>query len=361
MMNRRYNQASHAVTFAEPCQEERSATAVRADPATILVAIPTLNEAAHIAATLSALMTDAPRMAGVQIVVADGGSTDATCSIVQQIAARHGNIRLIHNPERLQAAAVNRVVSDCATSRHQILVRVDAHAHYPSGYVLAVADSLLAHDVAALATAMDSVGSSCFQRGAAWAMATRLGSGGSGHRGGTRSGYVDHGHHAGFRLDVWRQVGGYNTDFRANEDAELDHRITLAGGKIWLDAEIRLGYVMRPTLRKLALQYWRYGQGRGQTLTTHRLMPRLRQMIPPISVAVNLVALAMSPWWPGLLWLPGLYLALLSGTALHLAIRHASLCGLCAAPALLVMHQAWGAGFLTYLALNSRPADRRAS
>lgn len=324
---------------------------VKADPATVLVAVPTFNEAAHIGTTLTALLADAPMMAEVEIIVADGGSTDATCSIVEDFAKRHPNVRLIHNPDRLQAAAINLVVQNCSKTRHKILVRVDAHSIYSPGYVLDVADSLLAHDVAALATVMDSVGSSCFQRGAAWAMETKLGSGGSGHRGGTVSGYVDHGHHAGFRLDIWRRVGGYNTTFAANEDAELDHRIALAGGKIWLDANIRLGYVMRPNLRKLATQYWRYGKGRAQTIAQHRLRPRLRQMVPPAIAGVNLASLLLAPFVPLLLALPATYFLLLAITALRLALKHQSLCALWAGPALLAMHQAWGAGFLTFFAM----------
>lgn len=323
--------------------------AMEVDPAEILVAIPTLNEEAHIAATLDALLAGAPEMREVTIVVADGGSTDATRNIVEDHAARHPNVRLIDNPRRLQAAAVNRVVETCAAPRHAILVRVDAHAHYPPGYVLAVARSLRAHDVAALATVMDSVGDSCFQRGSAWAMETRIGSGGSGHRGGTRSGYVDHGHHAGFRLDVFRQTGGYDTGFVANEDAELDHRIALEGGRIWLDATIRLDYVMRSSLRGLARQYWRYGRGRAQTVLRHRMRPRLRQLAPPVIVALNLLALLAAPFFAALLVIPALYLLLLAGTTLDLLRRHRSACGLWAGPALLAMHHCWGAGFLLQL------------
>lgn len=320
------------------------------DPATVLVAIPALDEAAFIGATLDALMAGSERMTQVTIVVADGGSTDATRSIVEQRRARYPNIRLIDNPGRLQSAGVNRVVEQCATPRHRILVRVDAHSHYPPGYVLAVADSLLAHDTAALATVMDSVGDSCFQRGAAWAMETRLGSGGSGHRGGVTSGYVDHGHHAGFRLDIWRKVGGYDTGFAANEDAELDHRIGQAGGRIWLDANIRLGYVMRPTLRKLARQYWRYGKGRAQTILRHSMRPRLRQMIPPVVVLAHLTALPLAVIWPPALFVPLAYVLILCAVALSLALRHRSLCAIWAAPALLAMHHAWGAGFLWHMA-----------
>lgn len=320
------------------------------DPARILVAIPTLNEADHIAATLEALMTDRPDMAQVDIVVADGGSTDPTRTIVQRVAAHHPNIRLIDNPARLQSAAVNRVVETCAAPRHDILVRVDAHAHYPPGYVLDVAQSLRDRDAAALATVMDSGGESCFQRGTAWASDTKVGSGGSGHRGGRTSGWVDHGHHAGFDLKTFRKVGGYDTGFVANEDAELDHRIGLAGGRIWLNAEIRLGYVARDSLRALARQYWRYGVGRAQNVSKHRIRPRLRQMIPPLAVLGNGAALLLSPVLPWLLLIPLAYLAVLAATVLHLLMRHRSVCALWAGPALAAMHHAWGAGFLVQMA-----------
>ena len=325
-------------------------TARLADPAAVLVAVPVLNEAAHIARTLQDLIIGAPQMRQVRIIIADGGSSDATRDIVRAFSNRHANVRLIDNPDRLQSAAVNRVVADCAEPRHQILVRVDAHSRYPPGYVLAVADSLLERGTAALAPVMDSTGESCFQRGAAWAADTWLGSGGSRHRGGNRSGFVDHGHHAGFLLDTWRRVGGYDTRFVANEDAELDHRIALAGGRIWLDATIRPEYVLRSSAVGLGRQYWRYGRGRAQTIRKHRMRPRLRQLIPPVLVIVNLACLFLSPASPVVLTIPAVYLALLLAASFGLLAKHRSLCALWAGPALLVMHQSWGAGFLAQLA-----------
>ena len=149
-------------------------------------------------------------MAHVRVIVADGGSTDATRAIVGSLQAEFPNLELIDNPERLQSAALNRIVAQRARPEHRVLVRCDAHATYPPGYALRVAERLVARDAAALATSMDAVGSRCFQRAAAWVVDTPLGSGGAAHRGGRRSGYVDHGHHAGFRLDWFRRVGGYD-------------------------------------------------------------------------------------------------------------------------------------------------------
>ncbi|WGH78920.1 glycosyltransferase family 2 protein [Jannaschia ovalis] len=326
--------------------ELRAAPDTTVEPATILVAIPVLNEERFIARTLDMLLAGRKAMRDVQIVVSDGGSTDGTRRIVADYTRRHPNIALIDNPRRRQAAGVNRVVETCAVPAHRYLVRVDAHADYPPGYVLDVVASLIRHEADALATVMDSVGTTCFQRGAAWAVDTPLGSGGSAHRGGTRSGWVDHGHHAGFTLAIWRRAGGYDPDYAANQDAELDHRIRRSGGRIWLDGGIRMGYHMRPGLRSLAWQYWLYGRGRARTTFRHRALPKLRQLIPALAVLANLAAILLAPVLPVLLIIPAVYLAVLAATTLVLLARHRSPCALWAGPALLAMHMAWGAGFL---------------
>lgn len=92
--------------------ELRPGAAGSVEPAEILVAVPTLNEERHIAATLTGLLAGEGRQ--TKIVVADGGSTDATRAIVARLAAQHDNLWLIDNSERLQSAAINRVVAEMA-------------------------------------------------------------------------------------------------------------------------------------------------------------------------------------------------------------------------------------------------------
>ncbi|MEL6388276.1 MAG: glycosyltransferase family 2 protein, partial [Pseudomonadota bacterium] len=234
-----------------------------------------------------------------------------------------------------------------AADTARVLVRCDAHATYPVGYVRAVARELLARpEAASLVTPMDARGQGCFSSAAAWVVDTPLGSGGSAHRGGTRSGWVDHGHHAGFRLDWYNKIRGYDESFSHNEDAEFDHRLGLAGGQVWLDAGIRLDYRMRRGPRALARQYWNYGQGRARTVRKHRLRPRLRQLIPVVNLLAQALALLLAPLFPVTLLLPAAYLAVLALVSLVGAVRLGSVCGLWAGSALLIMHMAWGAGFL---------------
>ena len=318
----------------------------RIAPSCVLVVVPTLNEAAHIEACLASLIGDDPVMRDVSVVVADGGSTDRTREIVSGLTARWPNLALIDNPAKLQSAALNRAVAAAARPEHEILVRCDAHSDYPPGFVLDVANCLASKEAASVVVPMDARGEGSFQRALAWITDTKLGSGGSAHRGGQRSDWVDHGHHAGFDLAWFRRLGGYDETFSHNEDAEYDRRLAQAGGRIWLEAGLRIGIVPRATPAALWRQYWRYGRGRARTVLKHRMRPRLRQMIPVLHVLALVASLGLVFMHPLGLAYPLAYGALALGASLWAVLRMTSLCGLWAGVAVAIMHTAWGAGFL---------------
>ncbi len=315
-----------------------------------LILIPTLNEERYIAETLIQLIDGDPIASTCPVLVADGGSTDQTRQIVATLSQTHPNIRLIDNPGRTQAAAMNLLLSP-EFDGYDIFIRCDAHAAYPPRFVSNLVDRLSDVDAASLVIPMDAIADDgCFQKGVAWIADTKLGAGGSAHRGGTRSGYVDHGHHAAFRAQIFRQLGGYDTTFIANEDAEYDRRLTQRGERIWLESSIRIGYYPRASAKRLWRQYLNYGQGRAQTCLKHGMCPKLRQLIPVVHVVLLALSLLVLPFSPlGLLW-PGAYLLLLVMVSLSISVSKRSACGLAAGPALGIMHLSWGLGFLLRLA-----------
>ncbi|NDW01736.1 glycosyltransferase family 2 protein [Salipiger sp. PrR002] len=320
-------------------------------PEQILVVVPALNEARSIEACLHSLRASDPFMQGVQIVVADGGSSDETRAIVKELAEVDPHLSLIDNPMRIQSAAVNRAVQQVARPCHRVLVRCDAHAIYPPGYVRRIVEVIAARpQVASVVSVMDAVGDAPFQRASAWIVDTPLGSGGAAHRGGMRSGWVDHGHHAGFVLDWFRRIGGYDESFSHNEDAEFDRRLLEAGGRIWMDASIRVDYKMRRTPRALMRQYWNYGRGRGRTVLKHRIRPRLRQIIPALNLIGMAGSSALAPVFPVALAWPISYLILLVAVSIFAAVSSRDLTGLWAGVVLGIAHNAWGAGFLRTMA-----------
>lgn len=327
----------------------------------VTVVVPTLNEAGYIEACLASLVKQWPASA-CEIMVMDGGSEDDTVACVEAFAARHPapdfpSIRALPNPQRIQSAAVN-LAARLATPRATILIRADAHAHYPAGFIRRCVGDLLRTGATSVVVPMAnrSQPDNGVQRAIAAAQSSRLGNGGSAHRAKPRSGFVDHGHHAAFDRTFFLSVGGYDESFTHNEDAELDHRAQLAGGRVWMCADEPVTYFPRKRLGALSRQYFRHGAGRARTLVKHRLKPRPRQMAPVMALGLCLAGILALPVLPILSLLALAYpLGCLGwGGAQAIARRDAWL--LAAGPALLTMHLSWAAGFLRSIVTRGRPS-----
>ncbi len=330
--------------------EDKQMGLMKAAPAErCMVVVPCLNEAAHIGGLLAWLAGPARRL-DMLVVVADGGSTDGTVRIVEEIAAREPRVVLLHNPLRLQAAAVNLAVAAHGDAFARF-VRIDAHGGYPDDYC----DRLIAeaHDTGAdsVVVSMVTQGTGAFQRATATAQNSRLGNGGSPHRAGIRGHWVDHGHHALMGIAAFRAVGGYDESFSHNEDAELDFRLRAAGYRIWMTDKTFMTYFPRASVGSLFRQYLGYGRGRAKNSLKHRAVPRLRQMLPlmvlPVVAGALLAFVSLSALIPA-----GVWVAACLGYGVWLALAERDPYGPLAGVSAMVMHLAWSAGFWMQLALS---------
>jgi succinoglycan biosynthesis protein ExoA len=319
--------------------------------------MPVLNEEAYIAASLSALLPQAEAM-DADVVVMDGGSTDATRAIVQGLQLQHTRLSWLANPRRLQAAALNLAAATLPPDI-TVIIRADAHAGYPADFVRRCVTALREWQATSVVVPMRTLGRSPVQRAIALVQNSRLGNGGAAHRTGARSGFVDHGHHAAFDRAFFRSIGGYDESFSHNEDAELDERARRAGGRIWMCADACIDYFPRSHIWPLARQYFRHGAGRARTLRKHRLRPRPRQLAAPailLGCAGGIVLAPISPWT---LLAPLAYAAGCAGWAMIETILRRDMALLAVAPAAMATHLGWGAGFLSTLAASLRPRSPR--
>jgi succinoglycan biosynthesis protein ExoA len=319
-------------------------------PARAVAIVPCLNESSHIDGLIVRLLDD-PGWVDPLVVVADGGSTDGALEIVERIAARDPRVRLVHNPKRIQAAAINLGAALFGADRAW-LVRVDAHCRYPRGYVSTLVAEAVRTGAASVVVSLNTRGRGGFQRAVAYAQNSRLGTGGAAHRARARAGFVDHGHHALMDMSAFRSVGGYDERFSHNEDAELDVRLRRNHGQIWLTDAAEVVYFPRAAPMPLFLQYTNYGRGRARTLLLHRQRPRLRQLLP-LAVAPAILCLAGAAFWPVLaapaaVWAAG---CCLYGVVIAAARRDPS--ALLSGPAAMTMHAGWSLGF--WAQLFSRP------
>lgn len=308
----------------------------------VLIVIPTLNEAAHIAGVLDSILPFAEQTDGL-VVVADGRSQDATRDIVHAYAARNPRVVLLDNPRRLQAAAVNLAVKTHGEG-FDWLLRLDAHSAYPADFgaaLLAEADETGADSVV---VSMQAEGQRGLQRLIADAQNSRIGNGGSAHRLAGKGVWVDHGHHALMRMGAFRAVGGYDERFSHNEDAELDHRLRQVGYRIRLTGRTGLRYFPRARLMPLLRQYFNFGRGRARNLAKHRGRPALRQrlvaLLAPALLLSVLAPVSLVFAAPLLLWLAG---CLAGGVLIAVTTRNPA--GLLAGFIAGAMHLAWSAGY----------------
>jgi succinoglycan biosynthesis protein ExoA len=335
--------------------ERGSLEAPGASEAAVLVVIPSMNEADHITKVTLDLLRDAGRLK-LRIVVADGGSTDSTCEIVDGLARRDSRVALLNARKRI-AASINEAVA-CYGDDAEFLIRIDAHAEYPSHYcarLLAVQAETGADSVV---VSMITKGHTCFQRAAAAAQNSILGNGGAAHRNQPRGQWVDHGHHALMRIAAYKRVGGYDEGFFWNEDAELDARLRAAGSRIYLAGGFSIEYFPRASVSALFRQYRNYGRGRALNFIKHREQLRLRQILP-LAVIPAVAIAALAPFWigsavPALTWIA---VSLIYGVLLGIAEQN--ICAAASGAAALVMHIGWSFGFFDALVTNWASALRR--
>ena len=324
--------------IAKPSSLTGSDTTTGAD---VLIVIPSLNEESHIESIIVGLQAD-HGCSEALIVVSDGGSSDQTVAMVERIASTDSRVHVLTTVKRLSiGASINRAV-ECFGHGRAWLVRLDAHAEYPKDYASRLVAKAIETGASSVVIPMFTRGHTCFQRAAAAAQNSFLGTGGSPHRLLNRGGWVEHGHHALFDLQCFRKLGGYN-EMQFNEDAEFDQRLIKSGGRIWLADELLITYFPRDSTISLFRQYVKHGLGRARTFVRHGGRKHIRHFILPSIVPIIILGFFAPLYWP--LAVPAsawLFACLSYGFAL--GIRQKDVCAAASGYAAVVMQLAWSLG-----------------
>jgi len=307
---------------------ERDASVGAATPPTVSIILPVLNEAPQLERCFRAIAAQS-YPAICEVVVADGGSTDETRSMVSAFA----NVVLVDNPRRIRPAGLNAAI---AAAQGEVVVRVDARTALAPDYVERCVAALEKSGAAIVGGQMHYEAENARQRGIVAAMTSRLGAGPAAfRREGGQPRFVDTVYLGSYRATTIREMGCYDEWSGGNEDAELAWRARGFGG-VYLDPSIKSFYLGREGLGPLARQFYRYGHNRARTIRKHPGSLSYRQLAVP----ALFVGLA-SPWRRQVL---AAYTSLMLGRgALELASDPPAVPTLLAS--LPTMHIAWGLGF----------------
>jgi len=264
-------------------------------PPFVTIAMPALDEERFIEACIASVQAqDYPREL-VEILIADGRSTDRTRELVARLAGNDPRIRLVDNPARLQAAGLGLIVK---AARGEVIVRMDVHCEYAPDYIRRCVEALERTGAQNVGGAQRAKAKTFFQRALCAALASPLGVGGAAYRSADGEGFVDTVFLGAFRRKVFETVGLWDPGAITNEDAELNQRILSAGGTIYLSRDIVVHYYPRDSYRGLAKQYYRYGRGRARTLLKLGRLPRVRPLLPFAMTAGAAALVAVPPLWP---------------------------------------------------------------
>ena len=318
----------------------------------VSIIVPCYNEQSTIRLLLESLGEQTYPRAEMEVIVADGLSTDGTRQVIAafQNDVPDLHVSIVENPKRYIPSALNRAIE---ASRGEIIVRMDGHSKPYPDYVT---NCVTAHQ----AGRGDNVGGVWEIRPGAetWvansiavAAAHPLGVGDALYRHAKQAAEVDTVPFGSFRRGLIDRVGFFDESLLTNEDYEFNARIRKSGGKIWLDPSIRSVYFARATLLELIRQYWRYGFWKWRMLRRYPGTLRWRQALPPLFVLslVGLFVLSFFVSFAGILLALELflYIAIMILAGFHAALQHQKAYLILGLPlAIFAMHLAWGSGFL---------------
>ena len=309
----------------------------------VSVVMAVRNEAANLEAALDAVFGQ-DYTGPMEVVVADGCSTDETPAILQRRLAAEPRLRVVGNPDREVASGLNRAIE---AAGGEVVVRCDGHAEPSADYVRTAVEILEETGAAAVGGRQAAEGTALLQRAASIAMTSPFGMGNSRFRYSAAAGPADTVYLGAFTRTALEEAGGFDPSLRRNQDYELNYRLRRAGKLVWFDPRLKVVYRPRSSLRALWKQYLDYGRWKRVVLLRNPGSLAWRQTAPPllvIGLALSAVAAAARrPFW----WVvPLCYLAFLTaGTAVELLRRRDRSAWLL--PAVMpTMHLAWGIGFL---------------
>lgn len=313
------------------------------------VICPIYNEERYISACIESILAQDYPKDDLEVIFADGMSTDRTREIVARYAAQYPWIRLIDNPARIVPPALNAAIK---ASRGDIIMRIDAHARYSSNYFSAIVNAHGEHDA-------DNIGAGCKtdvlnktpkSLAIREVLAHPLGVGNSVFRTGIdEAKEVDTVPFGCWKRTTFEKYGNFDERLIRNQDIEFSKRILRNGGRILIIPDTYCTYFARETFSRLAKN--NFGNGKWNILTVwytrefNSLSPR--HFIPLLFLLSLLLPAIAGCFWHPLWWIAAasllLYTLVVSCISIGIAIRkHLNVFYLIASFFVLHLSYGWG-------------------
>ena len=244
---------------------------------TVSIIIPCRNEENYIKQCIDSFLNQSYPKELIEIIVADGMSTDNTRNIIESIAKENSNVRLIENKKFSAPAGMNLAIKE---SNSDIIIIFGAHAYADKDFVKENVKSLAKEEIGCAGGIIYTVNDSIKGEAIAEAMSCPFGVGNALFRYSEKEAFVDTvgfgAYHRKFIIDI----GLFDEELVRNQDDELNYRVEKTGKKILLNPKIKSTYYSRGDFKKLWKQYYQYGFWKVRVIQKHKKPASIRHLIP---------------------------------------------------------------------------------
>ncbi len=264
---------------------------------TVTIVIPMRNEERRIGRCLDSILANEFPKDQLEIVVADGMSTDHSRTIVAERASRFPIIFVIDNPKKIVSSALNLGIS---RARGQVIIIMGAHAEYPRNYIGTCIRELARTNADVVGGMLNTQPGADTLVARSIALMTQhpFGVGGSAFRTRRAGRDVDTVPYGAYRREVFGRVGLFNEQLTRNQDFEFNARVRKSGGRLFLSPDLEVVYYNVPDFRSLSAQAFNNGFWLTKMWYASRASFRVRYAIPLTFALVLLVSIFLVPFAP---------------------------------------------------------------
>lgn len=278
------------------------------------VICPIYNEEKYIEGCIESILSQDYPKDDLEVIFADGMSTDRTRDIVEDYATKYPWIRLIDNPDRIVPPALNLAIE---ASHGDIIMRLDAHAEYPDNYFSVLTKALNELGAANVGGVCETlpINDTPTAKAIAAVLSSKFGMGNSDFRVGAKDiKEVDTVPFGCWPRSIFSKIGLFDMDLIRNQDDEFNGRIIKNGGRIFILPDVRIKYFARDKVSKVAKMFYQYGLFKPLVNCKLGSPATVRQFFPLALVLGLVIGAVISLLWRPFLWI---YLA---GIAVYLLI-----------------------------------------
>lgn len=315
------------------------------------VVMPVWNEEKFLSQTLDQLYLQDFPLDKLEIIIAEGGSTDRTREIAESYKKQFAGLKVYDNTGRLPSTGRNVGVRN---STAPYILILDGHTYIPT-------KSFLKDIIATFETSeadclcrpqpLTPPDINEFQRVVALCRASRLGHNPGSDIYSEKEDFTDPtSSGAMYKRDVFDKIGYFDENFDACEDVDFNHRVKMAGLRSYISPKLRVFYYPRDSIQGLWKQMNRYGLGRFRFSQKHNLSSPMQWLAGAgvfTFVALLILAIMFDPMAAVFKNVFGLYVLVILLYSLLLAFKEKELgCLLFGLLIFPTIHFGLGTGFL---------------